>query len=84
MRNGLAVALAAEAEREGVAVEMHNPGGADVADALIAVAESVDADLVVVGNGGMTGMSRFVLGSVPNKVAHHCTCSVLIVDTSQD
>jgi len=73
--------LLAEAEHEGVSVEVHNPGGADVADALISVAGSVDADLVVVGNRGMTGMSRFVLGSVPNKVAHHCPCSVLIVNT---
>ena len=38
---------------------------------------------VVVGNRGMTGMRRFVLGSVPNKVAHNCPVSVLIVDTSQ-
>jgi nucleotide-binding universal stress UspA family protein len=39
--------------------------------------------LVVVGNRGMTGMRRFVLGSVPNKVAHSCSASVLIVNTSQ-
>ena len=32
-------ALVAEAEQQGVAVEIHNPGGADVADALISVAE---------------------------------------------
>jgi len=37
------------------------------ADALISIAEAVDADLVVVGNRGMTGVKRFVLGSVPNK-----------------
>jgi nucleotide-binding universal stress UspA family protein len=26
-------------------------------------------------------MSRFVLGSIPNKVAHRCRCSVLIANT---
>lgn len=40
-------------------------------------------DLVVVGNVGMTGPGRhFTLGSVPNKVSHAITCSLLIVRTS--
>jgi nucleotide-binding universal stress UspA family protein len=71
----------AEAERQGVPVEVHNPGSNDPAEALIRIAEEVNADLVVVGNRGMSGVARFVLGSVPNKVAHHCPCSVLIVNT---
>jgi nucleotide-binding universal stress UspA family protein len=71
----------AEAERSGVPIQFHNPGSNDAADALIKIAEEVNADLVVVGNRGMSGVTRFVLGSVPNKVAHHCPCSVLIVNT---
>ena len=51
------------------------------AEALIAVAEEQDADLVVVGDAGMSGGSRFVLGSVPDRVSHHAPCSVLIVRT---
>jgi hypothetical protein len=47
------------------------------------VAQSVGADLVVVGNRGMTGVKRFVLGNVPNKISHHAPCSILIVDTSR-
>ena len=47
------------------------------------VAEEQSCDLVVVGNKGMTGAKRFLLGSVPNKVSHHAPCSVLIVRTSQ-
>jgi nucleotide-binding universal stress UspA family protein len=43
----------------------------------------VGADLVVVGNRGMRGASRFVLGSIPNKVAHHSHCSVLIANTER-
>jgi len=74
--------LLAEAERHGVSAEVHNPEG-DPADALIRIAEAVDADLVVVGNRGMAGMKRFVLGSVPNKVSHQCPCSLLIVDTDR-
>jgi nucleotide-binding universal stress UspA family protein len=52
------------------------------AEVLLAVAAEVDADLIVVGNRGMQGAARFLLGSVPNRVAHHATCSVLIVQTS--
>jgi nucleotide-binding universal stress UspA family protein len=55
----------------------------DAADALIKVATDANADLIVVGNRGMTGARRFVLGSVPNKVSHHCPASLLVVDTSQ-
>jgi nucleotide-binding universal stress UspA family protein len=52
----------------------------DPADALLEVAASVGADLIVVGSQGMTGARR-LLGSVPNKVAHEASCNVLIVST---
>jgi len=67
---------------EGVAVETHLQVG-DPASALLDLAERVDADLLVVGNKGMSGARRFLLGSVPNKVSYHCPCSLLIVKTSQ-
>jgi nucleotide-binding universal stress UspA family protein len=54
----------------------------DAADAIIDVAEEQGCDLIVVGNKGMTGAKRFLLGSVPNKVSHHAPCSVLIVRTT--
>ena len=54
----------------------------DAADAIIDVAEEQRTDLIVVGNRGMTGAKRFLLGSVPNKVSHHAPCSVLIVRTT--
>ena len=44
--------------------------------------EEESADLIVVGNKGMTGAKRFLLGSVPNKVSHHAPCSVLIIRTT--
>jgi nucleotide-binding universal stress UspA family protein len=55
----------------------------DPAEALIAVAEEQHADLLVVGSKGMRRVSRFLLGSVPNKVSHHAPCSVLIVRTDE-
>jgi nucleotide-binding universal stress UspA family protein len=53
----------------------------DPADAILDVAEERRVDLIVVGNRGMTGAKRFLLGSVPNKVSHHAPCSVLIIRT---
>jgi nucleotide-binding universal stress UspA family protein len=36
----------------------------------------------MVGNKGMTGARRFLLGSVPNKISHHAPCDVWIVKTT--
>jgi nucleotide-binding universal stress UspA family protein len=54
----------------------------DAADAILDVAEEQRVDLIVVGNRGMTGAKRFLLGSVPNKISHHAPCSVLVVRTT--
>jgi len=54
----------------------------DPADAILDVAEEQRAELIVVGNKGMTGAKRFLLGSVPNRVSHHAPCSVLIIRTT--
>jgi nucleotide-binding universal stress UspA family protein len=51
---------------------------AEPGDAILAVADQVGADLIVVGN---QGMHRRVLGSIPNSVSHRATCDVLIVQT---
>jgi nucleotide-binding universal stress UspA family protein len=73
---------AADAINEaGVKVETFSREG-DPADAILDVAEEQNADLIVVGNKGMTGAKRFLLGSVPNKVSHHAPCSVLIIRTT--
>ncbi|HEX2125045.1 MAG TPA: universal stress protein [Thermoleophilaceae bacterium] len=68
-------------EEAGVEVETHAREG-DPADAILDVAEEQQADLIVVGNKGMTGAKRFLLGSVPNKVSHHAPCSVMIIRTT--
>lgn len=65
----------------GIEIKRH-PRDGDPADAILEVAEEIDADLIVVGNKGMTGARRFLLGSVPNKVSHHAPCSVFIARTT--
>jgi nucleotide-binding universal stress UspA family protein len=69
------------ARQAGVETQTH-PREGDPADAIIDVAEEVGADLIVVGNKGMTGAKRFLLGSVPNKISHHAPCGVYIVRTT--
>ncbi len=70
-----------EIRAAGVAVEVFARQG-DPADAILDVAEERGSDLIVLGNKGMTGAKRFLLGSVPNKVSHHAPCSVLIIRTA--
>jgi nucleotide-binding universal stress UspA family protein len=70
-----------EARQAGIEVQLH-PREGEPADALLDVAEEVKADLIVVGNKGMTGAKRFLLGSVPNKVSHHAPTGVWIVRTT--
>lgn len=53
----------------------------DPAEALLRIAEEQGAQMILVGNRGMTGTRR-VLGSVPNHVSHHAHCDVLIVATN--
>jgi nucleotide-binding universal stress UspA family protein len=54
----------------------------DPASVLVDETEQGGYDLLVVGNKGMTGASRFFLGSVPNKVSHHAPTALLIVRTT--
>jgi nucleotide-binding universal stress UspA family protein len=72
---------AADAKKAKVDVVTHAREG-DPADAILDVAEENNADLVLVGNKGMTGAKRFLLGSVPNKISHHAPCSVMIIRTT--
>lgn len=50
------------------------------ASLILAEAERVGAELIVVGNRRMQGVQR-VLGAVANDVVHHAPCDVLLVKT---
>jgi nucleotide-binding universal stress UspA family protein len=71
-------ALKAELDRD---LDVHTHASPQApSQAILSLAENIEADLVVVGSKGMQGARR-VLGSVPNSVAHQATCAVLIVPT---
>jgi nucleotide-binding universal stress UspA family protein len=65
-------------EEAGFTVEKHAREG-DPAHTIIEVAGEQDADLIVVGARGGTGLKRFALGSVSGKLSHHAPRSLLIV-----
>ncbi len=49
------------------------------AEEILKAAKRFRSDLVVVGSKGLTGLRRFLLGSVAHKVARHASCSVMVV-----
>lgn len=73
-------ALAAAAKKAGVTAHVHVVTGSP-GERIVDLANEHNIDLIVVGNKGMRGMKR-VLGSVPNYVAHHASCAVLIANTT--
>jgi nucleotide-binding universal stress UspA family protein len=79
--NVILEAAAGPAKAAGVEVKTHAREG-DPADAILDLAEEIKASVIVVGNKGMTGVARFLLGSVPNKISHHAPCSVYIARTT--
>jgi len=62
----------------GVEVETHTRGG-DPAHAMIEVADEEQADLIIVGARGATGLQRILLGSVSSKLSHYASTSVMVV-----
>jgi nucleotide-binding universal stress UspA family protein len=63
---------------EGIDVTTHAREG-DPAEVIIDVAQEEGADLIVVGARGLSGLQRFLLGSVSSKLSHHAPASVMVV-----
>jgi nucleotide-binding universal stress UspA family protein len=60
---------------------IEHPEIGEPATVLMAVADAVDADLIVVGNKMLTGQMRKFTGSVPSRLAHQSNRPLLIVHT---
>jgi nucleotide-binding universal stress UspA family protein len=75
---GVLARAAAELESLGLEVVTEAREG-DPTQVILDVASERDADLIVIGARGMTGIRRFLLGSVSSKLAHHADCSLMIV-----
>ena len=78
--------LAASAETARVSwprVDVRSVSG-EPAEAMVTLARDERADLLVVGNKGMSGRAAFLLGSVPDRISHSAPCDLLIVRTASD
>ncbi|KRA38148.1 MULTISPECIES: universal stress protein [unclassified Nocardioides] len=64
---------------EGLAVEVRHDVVPDVAEAVVAAAEEVDADLVVVGVRRRTPVGKLLMGSVAQRVILDAHCPVIAV-----
>jgi nucleotide-binding universal stress UspA family protein len=51
----------------------------DPGEGIVAAADSENADLIVVGSHGRSGVSRFLIGSVSDYVVRHAHCPVMVV-----
>ena len=51
----------------------------DPASEIIDVAREIDAKLIVIPSHGRTGLSRWMIGSVAEKVVRHAPCPVLVL-----
>jgi nucleotide-binding universal stress UspA family protein len=69
---------AGDALSKGVEAETHAREG-HPAEVIIDIANQEQADLIVVGSRGLTGIKRYLLGSVSSKVSEHAPCNVMIV-----
>lgn len=70
--------LADEATVAGVKTEFTQTSG-NPGYAICELAETWEADLIIMGRRGLSGLSEFLIGSVSNYVTHHAKCSVLTI-----
>ena len=78
----LASEIRAQLRGAGVTAEWEYRDG-DAATEILAAANASNADLIVVGTHGRTGLQRLVLGSVARNVLQHARCSVLSFGTAR-
>ena len=66
-------------EAQGIPVNGSVVEGSAIYQAILDTAESIDADLVVMGSHGRRGLEKLVLGSVTAQVLSHAHLCVLVV-----
>ena len=81
-RDGLTELLRQSIDRFGTPGEPLVLDGAPVAE-IVRTAESLHAELLVVGAHGRTGIARIALGSVAEQLVRLASCSVLVVRADQ-
>lgn len=70
--------LLADAEKQGVQGQVHLLEG-EARDVLPRAASDLDADVIVIGSHGHSGLRHLLLGSVVEHVMRHAPCAALVV-----
>ena len=65
-------------EGEGLSVKIHLEQG-DPSSSILALAQQEHSDLIVMTSHGRSGISRFLMGSVAERLCRHAQCPVLVV-----
>jgi len=65
-------------ERDGEVTRAHARVGSPATE-IVALAEELEAGLVVVGSRGLGGLRRALMGSVSDSVVRHTHCPVMVV-----
>ena len=77
-RRALEALVPGEVAGLGVGVEFHTPAG-NPAEEIMRLAEELDAEVIVMGTHGRTGLERFLLGSVTERVVRMASCAVMVI-----
>ena len=67
------------AANQGVQVEFDSQMDGDPGHCICEYSQNWDADLIILGRRGRTGLTEAFLGSVSNYVVHHASCSVFVI-----
>jgi nucleotide-binding universal stress UspA family protein len=59
--------------------EIRRVSSGNTPEQIVEVAQTVEADLIVLGSRGMSEWKSLMLGGVANKVVQHATCPVLLI-----
>jgi len=73
------VTLEQRLEASGVAFDVRQTMGRDIADELLAVASEVDADAIVIGIRHRTPVGKLFMGSVAQRIIIDARCPVVAV-----
>lgn len=93
-KKGLEEEVAKAVDQSFAALKKDKLEGVDIADtvvlhapspagAICSYAEKIEADLIVIGTHGRTGLKHLLIGSVAERVVRHAPCPVLTLRTSR-
>ncbi|AKT51632.1 universal stress protein [Arsenicicoccus sp. oral taxon 190] len=78
----LVAQVVSQVEEAGLTVERRSPGGKDLAEQLVGVAEATEASCLVIGLRRRSPVGKLILGSSAQRILLDATCPVLTVKPS--